>query len=350
LVTTLKKEEGGFIIRTVCEGKETSEIAADVEYLRELWRGIQVDAKDKKAPKLIHQDLDLPLKAVRDLTTLDTERVIVDNINQCERIENFASRFMSSLELKIEHYKGPDTLFDAYGIDKEIDQALSRKVWLKSGGYIIIDQTEALVAIDVNTGKFVGKGNLEETILKTNLEAVHEIAYQIRLRNIGGIIIIDFIDMQKEASREKIFSALEESLKKDKAKTNLGKISEFGILEMTRKRTRANLNDVLTESCLFCEGRGFIKSKESICMEICRLIRKRVKRNPLHKNFKVSAHSRIIDILLNGSGYIENLQNEFDLKIELNAEQSYYYEQYEVVEDNRLKREIPINQPGEEEL
>ncbi|MFH1727133.1 MAG: Rne/Rng family ribonuclease [Pseudomonadota bacterium] len=332
IVQELRADSGGYIIRTVCEGKTKEEILADMKYLQNLWQDIFTKSKESKASKLIHQDLDLPLKAARDLTTEETKRIVIDTEFHKNRIEEFARRFIQSQDVKVEHYSGADTLFDAYGIDKEIEQALSRKVWLKSGGYIVIEQTEALVAIDVNTGKYVGKGNLEDTIVKTNLEAAQEIAYQLRLRNIGGIVIIDFIDMLKELNREKIEKSFEEMLKKDKAKTNISKISEFGIMQMTRKRTRANLSDVLTEPCYYCEGRGYLKSKRSTCIEILRLLRKKSKRNPTVKRFKVTAHWQVQDMLSNGRVNCDQIKERYGIEVDITSSQNYHLEQFEVIE------------------
>jgi len=249
VVERLKQPGSGYIVRTVSEGKSEEDLIADIQYLSTLWNEIST-RKDKAAvPSLLHSDLDVVQKVVRDIVTEQVDRIVVDSKTDYDRIVQFISTFAAKMKYAIELYDEEEPIFDHYGLEVEISRALGRKVWLKSGGYIIIEQTEALTAIDVNTGRFVGKHNLEDTILKTNLEAVKEIAYQLRLRNIGGIIIIDFIDMEKEVNREKVFGALEEALKADKSKTNILKISELGLVEMTRKRVRESIGRMMCEPC-----------------------------------------------------------------------------------------------------
>jgi ribonuclease G len=230
----------------------------------------------------------------------------------------------------VELYRADDPIFDTYGLEVEISRALGRKVWLKSGGYVVIEETEALTAIDVNTGKYVGKGNPEDTILKTNLEAVKEIAYQLRLRNIGGIIIIDFIDMEKEGGRERVFQTLKEALKKDRAKTNILKISELGLVEMTRKRTRDNMSRILCEPCPYCEGRSMIKSKTTLCFEIFREI-KREALNVPSSVITVSLHPEVADFLYDEERYvIEELENKLKKKIIIKVRSDFHQEEYEI--------------------
>ena len=212
----------------------------------------------------------MSLRAVRDLLIHEAEKLIIDSREGYESILDFLDTFMPSLKDSVELYEGHEPIFEAYNLEGDISRALKRKVWLKSGGYIVIEQTEALIAIDVNTGGYVGRRNLEETILKTNLEAVKEIAYQLRFRNIGGLIVIDFIDMEKRANRERVFMALKDALKNDKAKSTILHMSDLGLIEMTRKRTRANLNMLLTEPCFYCEGKGRLKSRKTICYELFR--------------------------------------------------------------------------------
>ncbi len=230
----------------------------------------------------------------------------------------------------MEYYQADEPIFDAYGVEVEISRAMGRKVWLKSGGYIVIEETEALTAVDVNTGKYVGKGNQEDTILKTNLEAVKEIAYQLRLRNIGGIIIIDFIDMEREGGRERVFQVLKEALKKDRAKTNILRISELGLIEMTRKRTRENLNRILCESCTYCEGRGIIKSKTTLCFEIFREIKLEAMNVP-SKVIMVSLHPEVADFLYDEERYaIEELETKLKKKIIIKVRSDFHQEEYEI--------------------
>ncbi|OGR30747.1 MAG: ribonuclease G, partial [Desulfuromonadales bacterium GWC2_61_20] len=236
IIEAIRPPGTGFIVRTAAEGKSDEDLLADMEFLVGLWQDISRRRENRSAPALIHSDLDVTSKVLRDILTEDVDRIVVDSQVEHDKIVAFIDTFMPKLKYVIDLYDSEEPIFDAFGLEVEIARALGRKVWLKSGGYIIIEQTEALTAIDVNTGRFVGKHNLEDTILKTNLEAVKEIAFQLRLRNIGGLIIIDFIDMEKEAHREKVHSALEEALRIDKAKTNILKISELGLAEMTRKR------------------------------------------------------------------------------------------------------------------
>src|SRR5204862_577382 len=242
-------------------------------------------------------ELDLVLKTARDLFTDEIENIVIDDKEQYSRLVRFVEMFMPERVKDIELYAGDEPIFDAYGIEDEIGRALSRKVPLPSGGYLIIDQAEALTAIDVNTGRFVGKGSkdMEETILKTNLEAVHEIAYQLRFRNIGGLIILDLIDMELHKNREKVRRTLEELLQKDKAKTTLNRISELGLIEMTRKRTRESLGRLMHEPCFYCDGTGQLQSKETVAYEILRQIRRDRGSLPGY-SIVVNAHPAVIDL------------------------------------------------------
>lgn len=264
----------GFIVRTVCDGQSVKNLKADMDFLQKTWKNILKNRDRLKSPSPLHQDLNLVLRTVRDLFTQEVERLIVDSREEYLNILNFVDIFMPRLKSQIHLYTGTEPIFDAFGVEVEISRALGSKVWLKSGGYLIIDQTEALTAIDVNTGKYTGTTNLEETTLKTNLEAVKEIVYQLRLRSIGGIIIIDFIDMDKEVNREKVYRALEEALKEDKAKTNALKISKLGLVEMTRKRVREDLVRLVSEPCAYCEGKGYHKSKITLAYELFRQVRR----------------------------------------------------------------------------
>jgi ribonuclease G len=235
------------------------------------------------------------------------------------------------MKYSIELYDEEEPIFDHFGLEVEISRALGRKVWLKSGGYIIIEQTEALTAVDVNTGRFVGKHNLEDTILKTNLEAVKEIAYQLRLRNIGGIIIIDFIDMEKEVNREKIFNALEEALKSDKSKTNILKISELGLVEMTRKRVRESIGRMMCEPCTYCEGRGYIKSKITVCHEIFRELRREML-DIRGTKATVTVHPLVADLLYDEERRgLEELEKKFKKRITVRAKPGFHQEQFEIL-------------------
>jgi ribonuclease G len=272
LVLSLRKDNYGYIVRTAAEGINRDKIASEMEFLCNLWNSIQRKYKNSSAPALLHRELNISLRAVRDLMIYEADKLIIDSETGYEAILSFLDTFAPSLKTQVEIYEGNEPIFDFYNFEGDITRALKKKVWLKSGGYILIEHTEALVAIDVNTGRYVGKYNLEETILKTNLEAVKEIAYQIRLRDIGGIIIIDFIDMTKESNRQKVYNALKEALQKDKSKTHVLPMSEMGLIQMTRKRIRESLTRKLCEPCFYCDGEGYLISKQSVCYNIYREI------------------------------------------------------------------------------
>lgn len=270
LITSLREYSLGYIVRTAAEGVQKEKLINEMVFLKNLWDNIQKKYNELPAPSLLHQELTVSLRAVRDLLTHDADQLIVDSRETYRSVLEFLDTFMPRLKDSVELYEGREPIFDAYNLEGDISRALKKKVWLKSGGYIVIEHTEALVAIDVNTGRYVGKHNLEETILKTNLEAVKEIAYQIRLRDIGGIIIIDFIDMEKKSNQEKIFNALKEAVKKDRNKTHILPMSDMGLIQMTRKRIRKPLNRLLCEPCFYCEGEGYLMSRQSICYNIYR--------------------------------------------------------------------------------
>ncbi len=274
LVLNLRRDNVGYIVRTAAEGVEESKLLYEMAFLRNLWEAIQEKFKTASTPSRLHQELTVSLRAVRDLLLNEAERVVIDSRKGYDAIRSFLDTFMPSLKDSVTLYEGTEPIFDAYNLEGDISRALKRKVWLKSGGYIIIEQTEALVAVDVNTGRYVGKHNLEETILKTNLEAVKEIAYQIRLRDIGGIIIIDFIDMEKKSNQEKVYNALKEAVKKDRSKTHILPMSELGLMQMTRKRVRRSLTRTLCEPCFYCEGEGYLISRQTICYNIYREVRR----------------------------------------------------------------------------
>jgi ribonuclease G len=330
IIESMRPEGAGFIVRTVAEGVSERELRADMEFLIKLWNSILKKNVSAKAPALLYSDLDLLLRTVRDLFTAEVEKLIVDSKPEYDRLLRFVSAFMPEFSGKIELYEGRDPIFDGYGIEMEIDRALERKVLLKSGGSLIIDQGEALTAIDVNTGKFVGKRSLEETITKTNLEAAKEVAGQLRLRNIGGMIIVDFIDMDREQNREKVMHAFEEALRHDKAKANVTKISELGLVEMTRKRTRESLVRLLTEPCPYCEGKGYIKSKTTICAEILRQLR-RDGNSFKEDRLVVTAHPEIADLLVTvEQAYLEELEKRLQKRIVIEAKKHFHFEKFEI--------------------
>jgi ribonuclease G len=265
---------GGFIVRTAGEQREEEEFRADLRYLTELWEQIKRRAEKASAPTAIHHDLDLVLRTIRDVLSPEFKSVWVDDIDQYQRIVEFLNQIQPNLVSRVRLYRRDEPIFDEFGVEAEIAKALKSKVWLKSGGYIVINQTEALVAIDVNTGKYVGKKNLEETVFRTNLEAAKEIVRQVRLRDLGGIIVLDFIDMEDASNRALLFEALEVEIKKDRSKTKILQISEFGLIEMTRKRVRQSLERSLTQACPYCGGSGRIKSNTTVSLEIWRELMK----------------------------------------------------------------------------
>ncbi|MFZ9594747.1 MAG: Rne/Rng family ribonuclease [Bdellovibrionia bacterium] len=328
----------GFIVRTA-SGRQQSEkrIKQDIDYLTRLWSEIKEKAASATAPALVYEDLNAVLRAIRDWVTEEIDKVIVDSRYHFNEIQRFVSHFMPSLKQKVDLYHGDIPIFDAYGISTELSRALERKVWLKSGGYIVIDQAEALVAIDVNTGRYVGKKNLEDTILKTNLEAVQEIAYQLRLRNCGGIIIIDLIDMEKDENKRRVYRALEDALSRDRARPTILKISELGLIEMTRKRTRDTIVRSLCESCTHCEGKGFIKSKQTVAYEALREI-ERAGIDRETSKILVQAHPDVIDILaIDERETLDQLERRYRKSIYLQAVNDYHAEQFEVSADKVSK-------------
>jgi ribonuclease G len=333
IAQSLKSDEGGFILRTACEGRSKREIQRDLSFLTKLWLRIQKKSATAPAPSLIHQDLDLIMRAIRDFFSTDTAQVVIDAPKDHRRIIDFVQNFMPRLKSKIVLYSDKTPLFEQHGIEEKIAKALERRVWLRSGGYIIIERTEALTAVDVNTGRFVGKRNQEETILKTNLEATQEVVRQLRLRNVGGIIIIDFIDMEKEANRKKVYDALKEALKRDKARTNILKISELGLVEMTRQRTRESLENQLLRACPHCDGRGKIKSAPTVAYEVLREIKRQQLDGDADRNIVVRMHPDVANFLYDEkNNSLENLEHEINRRIIIKASQDLHQEKYEITE------------------
>jgi ribonuclease G len=331
IAQSLVTKDGGFILRTACEGRSKREVHRDLRFLNKLWKRIQHKAETAPAPSMIHQDLDLIARTIRDFITTDTEQVTIDSAKDHRRLVDFVRQFMPRVKSKIVFYSEKEPLFEHAGIEEKIEKALERKVWLKSGGYIIIERTEALTAIDVNTGRFVGKRNQEDTILKTNLEATQEIVRQLRLRNVGGLIIIDFIDMEKETNRKKVYEALKEALKKDKARTNILKISELGLVEMTRQRTRESLENQLSSPCPYCEGRGRIKSAVTIAYDVLRAIKKQQMNLENGKNILVRLHPEIANFLYDEkNNSLENLEREINHRIIIKVSEDLRHDQYEI--------------------
>jgi ribonuclease G len=323
--------DSGFIIRTAAESASHESMAQDILYLNKLWEGISEKARQTNAGNMVHEDLSLSLRVLRDMIDDDLERIRVDSTETWHRMKDFSQLYVSESDISIEHYPGERPIFDLYGVEDEIQKSLDRKAHLKSGGYLIIDQTEAMTTIDVNTGAFVGHRNLEETIFKTNLEAAQAIARQLRLRNLGGIIILDFIDMVEEDHRRQVLRALEKALEKDHARTTVCEVSSLGLVEMTRKRTRESLEHILCEVCVTCSGRGMIKTAETVCYEIFREILREARLFEA-KQLLVLAAQDVIDLLVDEeANSLAELEDFIDVPIRLQVEALYTQEQYDVV-------------------
>ena len=330
IANEIKPKGFGIIMRTASEDASAEEIRRDLEFLLLVWENIQRKKDKGSAPVLLYSDLDLVFRSIRDFMSHEVERLVIDSPDEFERLSEFVKNYFERLLERIELYEGREPIFDAFAIEHDVSRALERKVWLKSGGYIIIDQTEAMTVIDVNTGKFVGKENLEDTILKTNLEAVKETAYQIRLRNLGGIIIMDFIDMEKVENREKVCNALVEAMKKDRAKSTIYNISELGIIQMTRKRVRESLGRVLCGQCPYCEGKGFVKSARTVAYEIFRKLRKMNLSSG--KMAVITANSAVAELLSDEERYgIEEIENTFGIKLIVKEDFRLHQEHYEII-------------------
>jgi ribonuclease G len=330
ILDSVRPEGVGIIARTVAEGQSYKVIKNDYNNLVKIWKDVQKKMEKAKAPLELHQDLSFIQRALRDIMDEDVDNLVADSKSSVKQIEKFIQRFIPHHKAKIKFYDGELPIFEHYGIDIEIERALSNQVFLKSGGSINIDQTEALVSVDVNTGKFVGKKTLEDTILKTNLEAVKEISYQLRVRNCGGIIIIDFIDMEKEEHRVQVYTALLEALKKDRSKTNVLPISGLGLVEMTRKRTRDTLVRTMCEPCPYCEGVGRVKSVETVSFEIIRELQKVMKRTTATK-ITIFAHPEVSAKLSSEDfGIIEALEEAHNKTLLVRADNNYHSEQYEI--------------------
>jgi len=316
IVLALKPPGAGFIIRTVCVGLSRGELQADMRFLIELWNHILKRSENVSGPCQLHYDMDLTLRSIRDLFTPDVTSVVIDRAVDHQRILEFVDSFDPRLRSRVELYEAPEPLFDQYGIEQAISRALERRVWLKSGGYIVIDQTEALTTIDVNTGRYVGKHNHEETVLKTNLEAAREIVDQLRLRNIGGIIIVDFIDMMDPANQQRVMDAFDAALKQDKMRSNILKISELGLVEMTRKRTRASLPQLLTETCPTCDGRGRVVSVTTVAHDAMRRIREVARAAPEATRIVVRASAAVAAFLCDEeSAAMDRLERETSCRV-----------------------------------
>ncbi|MEE9357222.1 ribonuclease G [Candidatus Vondammii sp. HM_W22] len=322
---------GSFIIRTAAEGANAEALKADVRFLTRLWLDIQERIKSTPPGMLIHEDLPLFLRAVRDLVNPEVDKLRIDSRTSWQKLRAFAEKLIPDSQVQIEYYPGERPIFDLYGVEDEIQKALERKVQLKSGGHLILDQTEAMTTVDVNTGAFVGNRNQEETIFKTNMEAAQAICRQLRLRNLGGIIIIDFIDMIDEEHKRQVLRALEKALSRDHAKTHITEVSTLGLVEMTRKRTRESLEHVLCETCHCCGGRGSLKTAESVCFEIFREILREARQFDV-ESLLVLASQEVVDRLMDEeSSTLAELEGFIRKTIRLQSEDLYSQEQYDVV-------------------
>jgi ribonuclease G len=322
--------QGGFIVRTAGEEHGEEDFISDLKYLTDLWEQIKRRSEKSSAPSVIHHDLDLVLRTIRDVLSPEFKSVWVDSIDQYQRIVEFLDHIQPNLVSRVRLFRRDEPIFDEFGIEPEIAKALKSKVWLKSGGYIVINQTEALVAIDVNTGKYVGKKNLEETVFKTNLEAAREIVRQIRLRDLGGIIVLDFIDMEDAQNRAKLFEALEIEIRKDRSKTKILQISEFGLIEMTRKRVRQSLERSLTQACPYCGGSGRIKSNTTIALEIWREL---MKGRDFHEgqDVIVRVNPIVYATLHAGDPIFEELERSLGIHLVFKPDEALHHEQFDVM-------------------
>jgi ribonuclease G len=334
LATMLKDEicpKGyGLIARTASEGKAKEELGADLNFLKRIWESIQEKAKTARAPSILHQDLGIIFRVIRDLHSHNLKKIIVDDAFVYERVGEFLKDYLPEEGCEVVYFDEKDPIFEVFRIEIEIAKLLHKKIWLKSGGYIVLDYTEALTVIDVNTGRYLGKKDLEDTILRTNLEAVKEIAYQIRLRNIGGIIIIDFIDMERKESRETVFQALIDVLKKDRIKTFAYPISELGLVQITRKRTRHNIVNLLTEICPTCEGSGYIKSRYTVCYEVLRELRSYCRKEG-GKRINVYLSPEVASLLYEEEkNSIEFIENTYNTKVNIIANTEFSVDSFQV--------------------
>jgi ribonuclease G len=324
-------EKGGFIIRTMAEEASDADLQMDVDYLRKTWATITLQAKSKPAPTLLYQDLNLAQRVLRDFVNDDTSTIQIDSRENFQMLQQFGTTYTPSVLAKLVHYTGERPLFDLYGVEEEIQRALGRRVDLKSGGYLIVDQTEAMTTIDVNTGSYVSGRNFDDTIFKTNLEAAHAIARQLRLRNLGGIIILDFIDMENAEHRNAVLSELNKALARDRTKVSVSGFSALGLVEMTRKRTRESLAHILCEICPACGGKGQVKTARTVCYEILReLLREAKQFNP--KEFRILASQMVIDMFLEEeSQHLAMLGDFIGKPISLQVETLFHQEQYDII-------------------
>lgn len=331
IINRIRPENAGFIIRTVAENRSEDDLRSDLNFLVSLWDKMLVKYQMEAAPACLHEDLDVIMRTVRDILSADIRRLILDDKKRYTELKQFMKTYLPRHIHALEFFTRTVPIFDHYGIESEIDRALSQKVWLKSGGYLIIDQTEALTTIDVNTGRFVGQESHEKTILKTNMESAEEIVYQLQLRNIGGIIIIDFIDMEVMEHRSKVYQFLKEQLKNDKARSKILQISEMGLVEMTRKRDRENLERYLCDPCPYCEGKGRIKSLSTISYEIFRELYRSCMHNK-NGSIVVYVNSDIYEYIQSETEALSDIQQDLGQKVTFKIAENLHHEQFELYE------------------
>ena len=324
-------EQGGFIVRTVAETASDAELAADIAYLRRLWQEVRHRAQNSSAPAMLHHDLTLSQRVLRDFAGPETTRIVVDSRENFQKLSAFSQEYMPQLASLLAHYSGERPLFDLYAVEDEIQKALGRRVDLKSGGTLIIDQTEAMTTIDVNTGAFVGARNFDDTIFKTNLEAAQAIARQLRLRNLGGIIIVDFIDMESSEHQAAVLTELNKALARDHTRISVNDFTQLGLVELTRKRTRESLAQILCEPCPTCSGRGIVKTSQTVAYEILRELLREARQFSA-REMRVLASPAVIDLFLDEESQAVAMLSDFvGRKISLQAEPSYNQEQYDIV-------------------
>lgn len=335
MIDTLQTEHqlpGSVIVRTAAEGVTEQALSQDMAYLAKLWKFIQKNQKEVDATALIFEELPLPERVIRDLANGETHKIYVDSREIFTKLQSFVEKFVPTMQGRLNHYPGEKPLFELYNVEEDIQKALRTRVDLKSGGYLMIDQTEAMTTIDVNTGSYVGGRTLEDTVFKTNLEATQVIVRQLRLRNLGGIIIIDFIDMQEQAHRDEVMRLLEKMLERDHAKTKITQVSELGLVEMTRKRTRESLEHLLCESCPTCQGRGYVKTAETVCYEIFREIMRFARAYQSPQAYTIVANPLVIDRLLTSeASAVADLEHFIERVIKFQVENLYTQEQYDII-------------------
>jgi ribonuclease G len=320
----------GVIARTASEGKGAEELKADLDFLVRIWESIHEKSKSARAPAILHQELGIIFRVIRDLHSHNLKKIVVDDEFVYKRVADFVKEYLPEEGCEVAHFDEKDPIFEVYGIEIEIAKLLHKKIWLKSGGYIVLDYTEALTVIDVNTGRYLGKKDLEDTILRTNLEAVKEIAYQVRLRNIGGIIVIDFIDMERKESRDQVFQTLVETLKKDRIKTFAYPISEIGVVQLTRKRTRHNIVSLMSETCPNCEGAGYIKSRYTVCYEVLRELKSACRKDE-GRIFNIHLSPEVARLLYEEEKIsLEHIETAYKTKVNIIANPDYSIDKFSI--------------------